>query len=131
MWMLLLNRKVQIAIVVIIIVTVIFFYGRNSASVNKPPKPKDLPNSGSGIPKGWSPSSSARKIHSSMSGIGTDTSLLFNTLDPLTDDQLAAVFNEFNRLYSNEGEGDLFQWFEDDLDSEELSRALGYFKFMR
>lgn len=95
--------------------------------VPKAPKPFDFPTAGSGIPKGWTPSADARVLHTAMEGAGTDTDAIFAALQGNTKDQLVAIYNEFTRLFWDEGDGDLFAWFEDDLDSADLSRALSFF----
>ena len=134
MWMkLLLNKKVLIGVGILLVILFIYFSGKKSGKDKnrKPPKPAPLPNNGQGIPQGWSPSGPAIRLHSAMEGWGTDYEAIWNALTGLTNDQLAAVKNEFDRRFHQEGDGDLFEWFEDDMSGDNLGRAMGYFKFMR
>lgn len=90
------------------------------------------PNNGSGIPAGWSPRPSVIQLENAFcpNGLwgcpGTDESLIFATLNPLTDDQLAAVYND----YRNKNGEDLLGKFNDELSGDDLTRALAYFSFI-
>lgn len=78
-----------------------------------------------GINISWSPRASAEALQDAMKGLGTDEDKIFNTLEPLTKQQRNDVRNYFNTYF---GDGDtLFEWFEDDLSGNDLSRAKAYF----
>jgi len=87
------------------------------------------PNNGTGIPQGWSPRPVTEALIGAMSGLGTDERAIWDALEGLTDDQLAAVYNDFNTVLPS-GQ-DLFEWFRSDLSGDELKRALNYFKFIK
>lgn len=102
-------------------------FGDDDKDIPPPPESFDLPTAGSGIPKGWTPTAGARTLHNAMQGLGTDSVTIFAVLQNATKDQLVAIYNEFTRLFWAEGDGDLFNWFSDDLDAEDLGRALAFF----
>jgi len=85
----------------------------------KPVPEQPLPNSGMGIPEGWSADSFAKALFDAYSGITTPFSLnqvnavtlAFVTLD--TPDMFTAVVNRFNAAYDDTGEG-LRAWIEDE-----------------
>lgn len=118
---------VQIGIAIIIIVIILVAVGMYIQKL-KGHKPKKLPNNGSGIPAGWSPDATATELHNAMAGAGTDEDAIWNALNGLTPDQCAAVYNRFGELYFAEYGCDLYKWFEDDLSSTDLARAMDYFK---
>lgn len=109
----------------IIAIIAIFFWGRSSKD-SQPPA-LQLPNSGSGIPAGWSATPAANALYSAMKGFGTDEAAIWATLEPLTADQRAAVYNEFSNQFYSEYDCDLLCWFRGDLSGDQLSRALNYF----
>lgn len=89
----------------------------------------DLPDSGSGIPQGWSAREVVESLKSAKGGwtSGDDEQLIFVTLQNLTNDQLAAVYNEFE----HSGNGNLFEFFRDFLSTDEYNRAISYFKDLK
>lgn len=99
-------------------------FGKNDVKL---PPPVELPNNGTGIPTGWTPTNSAMILYDAMKGAGTDEDQLFGILQDKTPDQLAAIYNEFTRLYFKESKQNLFQWFKSDLSGNDLARALAYF----
>lgn len=112
-----------ILIAVIILVTRALVRGHRD-------KKQPLPNNGAGIPTGWDAEGDARTLHDAMQGLnlfdsGYDT--VIATLSGKTDDQLVAIYNEFNRLYASEGEGNLIDWFEDDFSGTDLTTILSYY----
>lgn len=126
------NKWFWIGVVVLIVIIYFYFQGKKAASFMT----ADLPNSGSGIPQGWSPNPSAVMIHNAMDtgdilfgwwDYGTDEDLIFNTLQPLTLDQRVSVNNEFNRLYTADSGMTMREWFEGELDGEDLSRVMALF----
>ena len=61
-----------------------------------------LPNSGSGIPQGWTPEPTAQQLNGLMSGIdwgNTHEDDIYQIVMALTPDQLAAVYNSYNTLF--------------------------------
>ena len=74
----------------------------------------------------------AKALYNAMSGGGTDESLIFSTLEPLSLAQRQAVRSHFNAFYGNKGfwnwgYAPLFEWFDGDLSEPELSRAKNLF----
>lgn len=114
------NNKVimwTVIIGVIIIALAIFFFGRASKKGgvgSKPLDPKDLPNSGSGIPSGWSPTPLVEKLYNAMEGVNwlmTPNGDLFKELATLaTDDMVAAVAIDFYNRYDER----LYAWIQDE-----------------
>lgn len=95
------------AIVVILLFIVgVFFVGKKIGKDKPAPKPKRLPNSGSGIPSGWSQEAVAKRADEAFSdwfvGNESKTAVLGELLG-LSDDQLTAVYNRYNEAY---GDGD-------------------------
>lgn len=88
-----------------------------------------FPNNGTGIPVGWSPRPVVESLLAAMQGFGTDETAIWDALEGLTDDQLAAVYNDFNTLLPDDQ--NLFEWFRSELSGDELKRALNYFKFIK
>lgn len=106
-------------IAVIIIIAVLFFVvGRKTKKGgvgSKPLKPSDLPNSGNGIPAGWSPTPTAEAAYNMMKGLNfacyKSNGAMFKELAELdTDDMLAAVAIDFKNRY---GES-LLAWIQDE-----------------
>jgi len=69
-----------------------------------PIKSEDLPNSGSGIPKGWTPSGIAERLYIALKGwsfgfLYAKNLRLYIELNALTNDQFVAVFKAYNRAY--------------------------------
>lgn len=82
-----------------------------------------LPDSGAGIPAGWSPVTPASQLHAALDGFGTDETLFFSTMNGLqTKDMVAAVLNQYNKDF-----GDLIADIRDEFSGDELTRALSYF----
>lgn len=95
----------------------------------------DYPNNGAGIPQGWSPRPVVVTLQNAfcpsgsswLCGVdGTDEQLIWGALDGLTDDQLSAVYNDFNS-YTGEN---LLDKFNSELSGEDLTRALNYYAFI-
>jgi len=60
-----------------------------------------VPGNGSDIPENWTPAPSAIAVHNSMSGLGTNTTLFFSTLEALTVGQRAVLYNYYNANLGN------------------------------
>lgn len=61
------------------------------------------------LPPGWSPTLIAKKLHEAMDGFtlsNDDTKAILKELDSLEDEQVKAVYNEFNKNHGNDA------WFE-------------------
>lgn len=126
------NKYFWIGAGILAVVIYFYFQGKKAAAITT----AVLPNAGAGIPLGWTPNPAAVIIHNAMDtgdilfgwyDFGTDEDLIFNTLQPLTLDQRVAVNNEFNRLYVAESEMTMREWFEAELDGEDLSRVMALF----
>ena len=62
-----------------------------------------LPNSGGGIPQGWSALSVANQLHSLCDGIdwgNTNEDDIYTLIMALTNDQLAAVYNQYIQTFN-------------------------------
>jgi hypothetical protein len=70
----------------------------------------------------------AMRLSNAMDGAGTNENLIWSALEGKTPDQLAAIYTEFGNIVNENGQqGDLFDWFNDDLSGDDLNRALAYF----
>lgn len=119
------NSRLILIIVAVCVALILFVYiiGRSSGK-NKANKDKmeriDLPTGGQGIPPGWRPEPLAKELHTVMDGIFTMDSTkeaTFSKLSTLSKDQITAVYNSFNQMFSGEGDGSLYQWIMDETDS--------------
>lgn len=119
--------------IAIIIILSVYFIGKKFGVIKAAqPDVKPLPNNGQGIPEGWSAQIVCQQLYDAMFGgglwgAGTDESKIFNTLTPLTDDQLVATYNTYNTLYHTDGEGTLLTDFQSELSGDDLTRALAFF----
>lgn len=86
--------------------------------------PIPLPDNGSGIPAGWSPTADVIRLRNAFNGFGTDEEGIFNTLTGKTNDQLIAIRNEYAHRYSE----DLIERFNDELSGDDLTRALQFYQ---
>lgn len=121
------NSKAYIALISLafVLFIAVYFYKRGKEKGRM----AEFPNNGSGIPQGWSPAPVVERLISAMQGFGTNESEIWASLTGLTQDQLAAVYNEFNKQLP-EGQT-LFEWFRNDLSGDDLARALAYFSFIK
>ena len=96
-------------------------------------KPEDLPNSGSGIPKGWNPDSLVGKLFAALDGVdwfssNDDKTESYGALVSLTDDQIVAVYNRFNQLHGKAKDGQyqetLYMWIQNDNGDDSKIKAL-------
>jgi hypothetical protein len=107
------SKPFQVFLIVAAIVAVIFFVGKAVGTANAT-KPLELPDNGSGIPKGWRPEVLAEDLHDKLSGVFTlamDKEVVFRNLLQLTNDQLVAVYNTFNHRFGKET---MTQWIENE-----------------
>lgn len=119
MWLkILTNKWVLLALVIIGSGLTIYFVGKSTGKKKGQGTQAKLPNSGSGIPKGWDPAPIARATYDSLKGLLTSPvrkQQTYSMLYALTNDQLTAVYNEFNRLYQGGLKGDtLYTWIKDE-----------------
>lgn len=71
--------------------------------------PDDLPNSGSGIPQGWTPSNMSDRLNDGISGINflcwSSNGDMFKALAQLdTDDMFTAVYHDYNQRHAGRGD---------------------------
>jgi hypothetical protein len=119
------NRYIFLSFFILLALILFFVYRagrRKSVTVN-------LPSGGTGIPPGWNPRIITERLLNAMEGWGTDEEAIFNALSGLSQDQLAAVYNDFNTLLPK-GKT-LFEWFRSELSGDDLIRALNFFAFIR
>ena len=74
----------------------------------------------------FDPRMSALNLKNAMEGIGTDDSLFWATVEPLSKEELKTVESYFN-TYLGEGET-LEEWINGDFSDSDLQKALNYFK---
>jgi hypothetical protein len=121
------RAKIILIIVLIVagIALAIYFVGK-SAGKKKTPKDVKLPSGGQGIPAAgvdargniipWSAGPLADDTFDVLDGIDSSQSkeIVIAKLMAITDDQLVAVFNEFNRKHYDKGDGTMKKWIKDD-----------------
>jgi hypothetical protein len=104
----------------------VYFSGK-SAGKRKVPKDTELPNAGSGIPVigtdqngkkiSWSPNAIVSDLFDALNGsfvmAATKEELFIRMLD-LTDDQLTAVYNKFDKDHYDKDNGTMTQWIKDE-----------------
>lgn len=102
---------------------VVLFFGakwalRKLLDVEKrPPRPKPLPHGGGGVPSGWSPEPFSDELFQVMDGWFDSVqskAIAFAKVIAMTDDQLTAVYNDWNRKYAVEEEATLTQRIRDE-----------------
>lgn len=84
---------------VLLIAYLIYRKGQQSSGFQKAAA---LPNSGSGIPQGWTPTKIVDEIWDNLGTVfwsWTERNTKIDTLLNLTPDQLAAVYNDYNYRY--------------------------------
>jgi hypothetical protein len=112
------KKPIIIFVVILVFLAGVYFYGKSKGRI------LPLPTNGNGIPDGWTAVLSVEKIRGAMDGLGTDEAAIFETLEPLTRDQLAAIYNEYEHRTGD----NLFDRFREELSGSDLTRALYYFK---
>jgi hypothetical protein len=113
------SKPFQIFIIFAIVVAIIYYAGRSAGIKKAEESIVQLPDNGSGIPKGFNPTPYANELYDVMKGLGqltgTKDKAFRRSLELPTDDMLAAVNNKFNQLYLNRGSGTLIKWLEDEI----------------
>lgn len=112
------NKWFWIVIAVIVVALLIYHFGKAAGSGHA-----DYPDGGAGIPQGWTPTAAANELYNAIYGAGTDEQAIWNALNGLTKDQLAAIYNEYTATFKT----DLFADFRGDLSGDDLVRAMNYF----
>ena len=116
---------------VIIVVVVYYFYtaGKKAGGIIT------YPNNGTGIPSGWSPRPVVVQLQSAFNPSGnswmtafdgTNEDLIWSSLNNLTDDQLASVYNDYLQVTGHSILDDLRR----ELSGDDLTRAMQYFSFI-
>ena len=132
MWMkLLMNKFFIITMLVVVFLIAIYFWGRSAGKKAATGTQAKLPNNGKGIPINWNPTPTVEKVHKAFNDYFTsalDKQTAFQSLLSLTNDQLIAVYNEFNRKYQGGVKGDtLLQWVKDEWITRDITSPLGIF----
>lgn len=129
------NKYLWYVVITIAIIISIYLLGKRfGVLATQTPQVKPLPNNGEGIPTGWTAEGVAQQLYDAMFGgslfgAGTDEDKIFNTLTPLTDDQLAATYNTYNTLFHPDGNGTLNTDLQSELSGDDLTRALAFFNY--
>jgi hypothetical protein len=112
------NRPLQLVIIAAALLGFVYWYGRRSISdTMKYDHP--LPNSGTGIPANWSATAVrfADDLHGIIDGVFTLSGAkdrVCSTVLALTNDQITAIYNAYNRKYCTDSASTLTR----DLDGE-------------
>ncbi len=118
------SRPLQIVLVILGVLAAAWYMGRRAGIQKANESQTELPNNGTQIPVGWKPDPFAEHLYRVMDGLfttaGTKDQAFSRALD-LTDDQLIAVNNAFNRLYLGKGKGTLVNWLQDELYYDRLT----------
>lgn len=104
--------------IVLAILLLVYLVGRYTmkkkaeAEGKKPIRSEDLPNSGSGIPEGWTPENLIVKLRESLKGLSVGwmsgrNLTLYTELNALTDDQFTAVFKGYKNKYDRSLKDDI------------------------
>jgi hypothetical protein len=112
------SRPLQIFLIAAVLLGLVYWYGRNSIS-DKMKYDHPLPNSGSGIPANWDATAVklADDLYSIIDGLFTLSGTkdrVCSTVLALTNDQITAVYNAYNRKYCTDSSATLTR----DLDGE-------------
>jgi hypothetical protein len=116
------SKPLQIAIVVGGLILFIYFKGKADAK-DKELFENPLPNSGDGIPItgrdengkpiSWDPTPLAHELENVLSGVMTwayEKERTFQKLTVLTNDQLTALYNTFNKLFYDKSGETMTDW---------------------
>lgn len=127
------NEKIQsnsialIGCLLLILFYIVYRLGKSKGGVIP------LPNGGSGLPPNWSALTTVKELTDTFhapgfdfTGFGTNEDAFFSIMDSLTNDQIAAVYNQYKQT---EGD-DLLDVIRDEFSGDELTRALHYFAFL-
>lgn len=127
------NRIFWYVVIGIVVILAVYFVGKKFGVIKAAvPDIKPLPNNGEGIPDGWTAEIVSQQLYDAMFGgvlwgMGSDEDKIFDTLTPLTDDQLAATYNTYNTMFHSDGSGTLISDFQSELSGNDLTQALAFF----
>jgi|GEM_PF-1610906 len=112
------NAFARWTLIAIVVLLLVFLVGK-ALGKNKAFKPIKLPDNGQGIPVGWEPQMFAlvTELFKVMDGLFTtsvDKENAWVRLNVLTNDQITAVYNEFNRQFGKKNKGTLTDWIADE-----------------
>lgn len=99
------SKAFQWFVVVTFILLLVYLIYRKGQKSGGFQAPKALPNSGSGIPQGWTPTAISDKLWNSLGTIfwsWTERNAIIDVLLTLTPDQLTAVYNDYNYRYGKD-----------------------------
>lgn len=109
-----------VSVLIVLGIGVVTYFSVRKWIKNRPPK-VDYPNNGQGIPLGFNAIAYAQRAHDAMKGPSiTSAQMLYKdvTLAEIanlqTDDMFVAVYDTFNKMYMNEGQGTFAQWVNDE-----------------
>jgi hypothetical protein len=109
------NRFIRYTAIILVVVAVVFLVGKSVGKKKEEKKQVKLPNNGKGIPEKWDPKPLANEVYRNFKGVFTwaaQKEVTMGKLFSLTDDQLVAVYNAFNKHYG--GGKTLTYWLEDE-----------------
>lgn len=91
-------------IIVIVVILIIYFWGKRNGKKYTPKEvtlPSDL--QGAGVPTNWNPSSITDDIYEDLDEIvGVHSAIPYENALTLSNSQLVAVWNDWNKRYFNE-----------------------------
>lgn len=105
------NPILTTIITIVVVLVIVFYVGKAKGASGRPRdiRPDQLPNSGSGIPQGWTPSDLANRLYDNFTGglFGFRFGVVYNdklykeVYELPTNDMLAAVYWDFTNRYGN------------------------------
>ena len=108
------NKTTLIIIIALVVVITIYILGRRAGKRNVEGPQINLPNGTANLPVNWRADVLAKELHDVMSGSftlsGTKDAVWKKYIDLPTPDMQISVYNTFNQLYFNQGEGTLADW---------------------
>jgi hypothetical protein len=113
------SKPFLIILVVAIILAAVYLSGRRKGK-EQAYEYVPLPDGGASIPSAWKDGNLKEivaELADRLDGVLTwdiEKEKSFATLMALTDDQLTAVYNEFNRQFEHKGQGTMTQWIVDE-----------------
>ena len=115
-------KKIAIGLAILIMIILIYQYGKNEASIEQVPLPKDDPNSPLTEDQKKRVREISQRLYSDMDSYLVSTGFkprdteAYNFMITSSDTLVVAVYNDFNNLYfkDRQGDGTLTKWVTDE-----------------